>query len=141
MAKITRINHIAITTNSINHSLRLWQDCLGLEMTRVEDVPGMNLTVAFLPVGESSVEFLVPMESKTWEDVDPYFRERQGMNHICFEVDDIDQMMDTLKQNGIKLIHEQPLQLKGRKLSFLDPASTDGVLVELYELTPGVEAA
>ncbi len=137
MAKMTRINHIAITSDSIEHSLRLWRDCLGLEVNRIEDVPGMNLVVAFLPIGESNVEFLLPM--KGWEAVEPVFSQRKGMNHICFEVDDIDAMMSCLKQNGIRLIQEIPLRLPGRKLAFLDPECTDGILIELYELEPGQE--
>ncbi len=137
MAKMTRINHIAITSDSIEQSLRLWRDCLGLEVQRVEDVPGMNLVVAFLPIGESNVEFLLPM--KGWEDVDPVFRQRKGMNHICFEVDDIEAMMGCLKQNGIRLLQEIPLKLPGRKLAFLDPECTDGILIELYELESGQE--
>ncbi len=137
MARLTRINHIAITSENIVHSLKLWQDCLGLEVKRVEDVPGMNLVVAFLPIGESNVEFLLPM--KAWDDVEPIFSQRKGMNHICFEVDNIEEMMRCLKQNGIRLVQEIPLNLPGRKLAFLDPDCTDGILIELYELEPGQE--
>ncbi len=137
MARLTRINHIAITSDDMEHSLRLWRDCLGLEVKRVEDVPGMNLVVAFLPIGESNVEFLLPM--KAWEDVDPMYTERMGMNHICFEVDNIEEMISCVKQNGIRLVQDIPLKLPGRKLAFLDPSCTDGILIELYELTPGQE--
>ncbi len=137
MARLTRINHIAITSDNMEHSLRLWHDCLGLEVKRVEDVPGMNLVVAFLPIGESNVEFLLPM--KAWEDVDPMYTERMGMNHICFEVDNIEEMISCLRQNGVRLVQDIPLKLPGRKLAFLDPGSTDGILIELYELTPGQE--
>ena len=139
MPKLTRINHIAITTDSYERSLRLWQECLGLEVKRIEDVPGFNLVVAFLPIGESNVEFLLPRTN--WEDVDPVYSRRKGMNHICFEVDDIEAMLSCLRQNGVRLIQETPVQLPGRRLVFLDPDCTDGILIELYEMTPENEPA
>ncbi len=58
-----------------------------------------------------------------------------GMHHLCFETDDVVGMLASLKEKGIKLINEEPIVLPGRKMAFVHPKSTGGVLVELYELT------
>jgi methylmalonyl-CoA/ethylmalonyl-CoA epimerase len=58
-----------------------------------------------------------------------------GMHHLCFQVDDIEEMLANLKEKGIRLINETPQVLPGRKMAFVHPKSTGGVLVELYQLT------
>ena len=57
-----------------------------------------------------------------------------GMHHLCFEVDDIDAMLAELKAKGVRLINETALVLPGRKMAFVHPKSSGGVLVELYEV-------
>jgi len=57
------------------------------------------------------------------------------MHHLCFEVDDIDAMLAQLKTKGVRLINEVAMQLPGRKMAFVHPKSTGGVLVELYQIT------
>jgi len=59
------------------------------------------------------------------------------MHHLCFEVDDIEGMLQELKEKGVRLIDEQPKVLPGRKMAFIHPKSTGGVLVELYETIKG----
>ena len=56
------------------------------------------------------------------------------MHHLCFEVDDIEAMLAQLKGRGIRLINETPQERDGKKLAFIHPESTQGVLVELYEI-------
>jgi methylmalonyl-CoA/ethylmalonyl-CoA epimerase len=59
-----------------------------------------------------------------------------GMHHLCFEVDNIEEMLGELKAKGVRLINEVPQVLEGRKMAFIHPKSTNGVLVELYQLIP-----
>jgi len=71
---------------------------------------------------------------ETFERRDDYLAERGGgMHHLCFEVDNISEMLADLKAKGIRLINEEPQILPGRKMAFVHPKSTWGVLVELYE--------
>lgn len=138
MAKITKINHVAIVISDIDESLRFWQDGLGLKLHHVEDVPSQKSTVAFLPIGESEVELVRPTSEET--GAAKFLKERgPGMHHLCFEVDDIDGMLADLKAKGIRLINETAIQLEGRKMAFVHPKSANGVLVELYQLTPKSE--
>jgi hypothetical protein len=63
------------------------------------------------------------------------------MHHICFEVDDIEETLVRIKAAGVPLINEEPtIGTGGKKIAFVHPKGTGGVLVELYELTPGEPA-
>lgn len=133
MAKITKINHVAIAVDDIDEALTFWQDALGLTLDHIEDVPSQKSVVAFLPAGEGEVELVKPTADDT--GVAKFLAKNgPGMHHLCFEVDDIDEMMANLKAKGVRLINEAPLVLEGRKMAFIHPKSANGVLVELYQL-------
>ena len=135
MPKLTKINHIAVAVTDIEEALNFWQDGLGLVVDHVEDVPSQKAVVAFLPVGESEVELVNPTAEDT--GVAKFLAERGGgMHHLCFEVDNIEEMLAQLKSKGVRLINETPQVLPGRKMAFVHPKSTGGVLVELYEVIP-----
>lgn len=133
MAKIKKINHVALAVADIDASLAFWRDGLGLVVDHIEDVPSQKATVVFIPVGESEVELVRPTSDDT--GVAKFLAERGGgMHHLCFEVDDISEMLADLKTKGVRLIHEAPLELPGRRMAFIHPKSAGGVLVELYEI-------
>jgi methylmalonyl-CoA/ethylmalonyl-CoA epimerase len=133
MAKITKVNHIAIAVNDIEAALSFWQDGLGLSLDHTEDVPSQKAVVAFLPVGDTEVELVKPTSEDT--GVAKFLAERGGgMHHLCFEVDCITDMLASLKAKGVRLLNETPVELPGRKMAFVHPKSTGGVLVELYEV-------
>ncbi len=134
MAKITKINHVAIAVPDLDASLTFWRDALGLTLDHVEDVPSQKSMVAFIPCGDSEVELVKPTAEDT--GVAKFIAERGGgMHHLCFQVDDIEEMLADVKEKGIRLINETPQVLPGRKMAFVHPKSTGGVLVELYQLT------
>jgi methylmalonyl-CoA/ethylmalonyl-CoA epimerase len=134
MANITKINHIAIAVADIDGALSFWRDALGLVVDHIEDVPSQKAVVGFLPCGDSEVELVKPTAEDT--GVAKFLAERGGgMHHLCFEVDDIDAMLLQLKNKGVRLINETALVLPGRKMAFVHPKSTGGVLVELYQLS------
>jgi methylmalonyl-CoA/ethylmalonyl-CoA epimerase len=134
MPKIKRIDHIAIVVEDIDSALGFWRDALGLELDHVEDVPEQKSLVAFLPTGGSEVELVKPTTNDS--GVARYLQKRgPGMHHICFEVDDIEAILTKLKEKGVRLINETPItSAEGKKLAFIHPESTRGVLVELYQL-------
>jgi methylmalonyl-CoA/ethylmalonyl-CoA epimerase len=134
MAKIKKINHVAIAVPDVDGALSFWRDALGLPVDHVEDVPSQKSLVVFMPVGESEVELVKPTSDDS--GVAKFVAEKGGgMHHLCFEVDDIAGMLADLKAKGVRLINESPLELPGRKMAFVHPKSTNGVLVELYEVT------
>ena len=131
---IKRINHIALVVDDIEAALGFWREALGLELTEVEQVPEQQANVAFLPVGESHVELVQPTTETS--GVARFLAKRgPGLHHLCLEVDDLEQTLARLKAKGVRLIDESPrLGSGGKKLAFIHPESTYGVLLELYEL-------
>ncbi len=134
MPKIKRINHIAILVEDIDQALSFWSNTLGLEPGHVEDIQDQKSLVAFLLLGECDVELVKPTSEDT--GIARYLERRgPGIHHICFEVDDIEAILEQLRQQGIRLIDEKPLIGTGdKKIAFIHPESTHGVLIELYEL-------
>jgi methylmalonyl-CoA/ethylmalonyl-CoA epimerase len=133
MPKIKRIDHIAIVVEDIESTLGFWREALGLELEHVVDVPEQKSMVAFLPIGDSEIELVKPTTDDS--GVARYLQKRgPGMHHICFEVDDIEAVLAQLKGKGVRLINDTPIAgSDGKKLAFIHPESTHGVLVELYE--------
>jgi methylmalonyl-CoA/ethylmalonyl-CoA epimerase len=134
MAKIKKIHHIAVVVPQLDESLNFWQNQLGLDLDHTENVPSQQSQVAFFPLGDAEVELLTPTTDSS--GVAKFLEKRgPGLHHICFEVDDIDEMLTTLKAKGVILIDETARELEGRKMAFIHPRSANGVLVELYEIT------
>ncbi|MDY6872649.1 MAG: methylmalonyl-CoA epimerase [Chloroflexota bacterium] len=133
MAKIKKINHVAIVVEDIDSAMGFWGDALGLTLDHVEDVPSQASKVAFIPVGDSEVELVQPTDPAS--GLAKYLDKRgEGMHHLCVEVEDIEGMLTVLKEKGVRLINEEPITLPGRRMAFVHPKSANGVLIELYEL-------
>ncbi len=134
MSKVLRIDHVAMVVEDLEATLSFWRDGLGLELTHIEAVPAEKSQVAFLPVGASELELVEP----TGDDsgLKRYLEKRgPGMHHLCLEVDDIEGMLKHLKEKGVQLINETPVNgLGGKRYAFIHPKSSNGVMVELYQL-------
>jgi len=134
MAKVLKLNHVAIAVEDIQSALGFWEQALGIPLDHIEEVPSQQAKVAFLPVAGSELELVQPTSEET--GTAKFLKERGGgMHHLCLEVDDIEGMLARLKEAGVRLINEAPLELEGRRMAFIHPKSTGGVLVELYEIT------
>jgi methylmalonyl-CoA/ethylmalonyl-CoA epimerase len=133
MAKIKKLNHVAVAVNDITEALDFWEKALDIKLDHVEDIPSLKVKVAFLPVGESEIELVQPTSEDT--GTAKFLQKRgAGLHHLCFEVDNIDEMLADLKSKNIRLINEEPLVLEGRKMAFIHPKSANGVLIELYQI-------
>jgi methylmalonyl-CoA/ethylmalonyl-CoA epimerase len=134
MAKVTRIDHIAVVTGDVDGALSFWQEALGIELSHVQEVPAEAAKVAFLPVGGSEIELVSPTTADS--GLSQYLEKRgPGLHHVCLEVDDIVGMLARLKEKGVRLINEAPRTGSGGKqYAFIHPKSAGGVLVELYQL-------
>lgn len=127
----TRIAHIGIAVESLAAILPFYRDVLELPETPLDDSDGAR--IAGLAAGPSLVELLEPNESDS--PVGKFLAKRgPGIHHICFAVDDIDRTLERCRAAGIQLIDSQPrLGAEGKRIAFLHPRSTAGVLVELTE--------
>lgn len=134
MARVIKINHIGILTGDIQDSLVFWRDALGMEVSGIQDIPAEAAQIAFLPSGESELELVMPMTpdsglTRSLEKRGP------GVHHICLEVDDIEGMLQQLREKGVMLINKEPkVAADGKKYAFIHPKSAGGVMVELYQL-------
>ena len=131
--KILKIDHLGIAVKSIENGKNFWSDVLGLEFAGSETVAAQKVTTAFLPVGESEVELL----ESTSDDgpVAKYIEKKgEGIQHVAFRVENIEEALAELKAKGIRLIDEIPrIGAGGAKIAFLHPKATSGVLVELCQ--------
>lgn len=128
-----KINHLGVAVSALDEALKFWRDGLGLELHEIEVVEDQGVRTAMLPIGESRIELLEATGEET--PVGKFLAKRgSGIHHVCLEVTDITAKLTQLKQQGIRLIDEQPRQGAGGMLvAFIHPASTGGVLVELVE--------
>jgi len=131
--KILKIDHLGIAVTSIDEKKRFWIDAMGLTLEGTETVEAQKVTTAFLPVGESEVELL----ESTSDDgpVAKYIQKKgEGIQHVAFQVENIEEALAELKEKGIQLIDQVPRKgAGGAKIAFLHPKATAGVLVELCE--------
>lgn len=131
--RILKIDHLGIAVKSMDEGKSFWSGILGLPYEGEETVAEQKVTTAFFPVGESEVELL---ESTSPEGpVAKYIESRgEGIQHVAFRVENIEEALSYLKKKGVRLIDETPRKgAGGAKIAFLHPKATRGVLVELCE--------
>ena len=131
--KIKHIDHIGIAVKSIDQAKRFYSDILGLKIEDIENVADQKVNVAFLPITDSELELL----ESTHPDgpVAKYIEARgEGIQHIAFRVENIEDALAELKAKGVRLIDEKPRKgAGGAKIAFIHPKETNGVLVEICE--------
>ncbi len=134
MPKVRKIDHVAMAVEDMEEALAFWREALGIEPREVREVPAEKAQVAFLPLGDSEIELVLPTTDDS--GLAKYLAKRgAGMHHICLEVEDVSGMLSQLKAKGIRLINEEPrTAADGKRYAFIHPESTGGVLVELYEV-------
>lgn len=134
--RIKKIDHVGVAVLNIDDALRVYADALGLQLTHTDKEEGQKTIVAFLPAGEGEVELVEPMAADS--PVGKFIQKRgEGIHHICFEVDDLEEGLARLKERGVQLIDDKPyIGTGGKKIAFIHPKATHGVLIELYQKLP-----
>jgi len=127
----TRIAHVGVAVRDLAAILPFYRDVLGMAEVPLDDADGAR--IAGLAAGESLVELL---EAAAPDSPIGRFVERRGpgIHHICFAVDDLDGTLERCRAAGVRLIDERPrIGAEGKRIAFLHPSATAGVLVELSE--------
>lgn len=131
-----RIHHFAVIVRSIEESLELYRDMLGLPLETIMDIPQDKVRIAFLGVGESKVELVQPTDDTT--GVARFLANKgEGFHHVCFEVANLAEELTRLGIDGVELIDSAPRRGAEGPVAFLHPRSCHGVLVELIEAPTG----
>ena len=126
-----RIAHVGIAVRALDQTLPFYRDVLGMGEVPLDDADGAR--IAGLAAGGPLVELL---EAATPGSPIARFVDNRGpgIHHICFAVDDLDAALARCRAAGVRLIDETPrIGAEGKRIAFLHPASTGGVLIELTE--------
>lgn len=131
--KPTHIEHIGIAVKQLDEAISYYEKLLGTKCYAIEEVKDQRVRTAFFQVGQTKIELL---ESTDPEGPVGKFIEKkgEGIHHIAFAVQGLEDALAEVKSEGIKLIDEQPRKgAEGLHIAFLHPKSTFGVLTELCE--------
>jgi methylmalonyl-CoA/ethylmalonyl-CoA epimerase len=126
-----RIAHVGIAVRALDEMRSFYRDVLGMPEVPLDDADGAR--IAGLAAGESLVELLEPEQPGS--PIARFIEKRgPGIHHICFAVDDLDAALARCRNAGLRLIDETPrIGAEGKRIAFLHPSATGGVLVELTE--------
>ena len=127
------LDHIGIAVSSIEEALKSYQTGLGFSVRDIVTLDHQKVRVAVLPSGESRIELLEP--TGTASPIQKFLNKRgEGVHHLCFKVGNLEEKLRELRESAIQVLDSVPcLGLESRKIVFLHPKSTHGVLIELVE--------
>ncbi|MCE5257261.1 MAG: methylmalonyl-CoA epimerase [Spirochaetaceae bacterium] len=131
--KPLKLDHVGIAVEKIDASLPVWEGIMGIALNGVEEVAEQKVRTAFLPVGGTEIELLESTDPEG--PIGKFIAARgQGIQHLAFRVENIDEALAELKAKGVRLIDEQPRYgAGGARIAFLHTKSTGCVLIELCE--------
>ncbi|XP_021951025.1 ethylmalonyl-CoA/methylmalonyl-CoA epimerase isoform X1 [Folsomia candida] len=135
LLKLGRLNHVAIATPDLKKATAMYRDVLGAKVSKEEDLPEHGVTTVFVDLGNTKIELLHPFGAKS--PIQNFLDKNTsgGIHHICIEVDDIYQAVDSLKASGkIRILDPKPkIGAHGKPVVFLHPKDCGGVLLELEQ--------
>ncbi len=129
--KPTHIEHIGIAVANLAESVAFYEKVLGLKCYNIEEVPDQKVRTAFFMVGQTKIELL---ESTDPQGTIARFIEKrgEGIHHIAFAVENIEEKLRHAEKEGVRLIDTQPRKgAEGLDIAFIHPGSAHGVLIEL----------
>lgn len=130
---VKKVSHIAIAVRDIEEAAKFYEEKLGLRLVGRESVPGTKVKVGFIPVGDTRIELVQP-DSPESPIAKFLATHGPGLQHVCFEVDDVAAELSRLDSEGVRLIDKTPhAGAHGTQVGFIHPHATGGVLVELSE--------
>ncbi|GMA60668.1 methylmalonyl-CoA epimerase [Alicyclobacillus fastidiosus] len=137
---VEQLDHIGIAVNDLEASVAFYEQAFGLKLERIETVADQSVRVAFLTAGSTHLELLCPTDERA--AVAKFLAKRgPGLHHIAFSVKDIERSLAAAAERGLALIDQQPrLGAGGKKIAFLHPKSTGGVLTEYCQTVMEDEA-
>ena len=128
-----KIEHIGIAVKDMEKSVELFSAIFNQKPYKKEDVESEGVSTSFFKTGESKVELLAALNNES--PIAKFIEKKgEGIHHIAFEVNDIDAEISRLLEEGFQLINTLPkLGADNKRIAFLHPKSTNGVLIELCQ--------
>ena len=130
---LTHIEHIGIAVKDMQEAIKYYEEVLGLKCYSIEEVPSQKTRTAFFMIGQTKIELLESMDPDG--PIGKFIEKRgEGIHHLAFATDNIQEALDEAKIKGIQLIDSAPKPgAEGLNIAFLHPKSTYGVLTELCQ--------
>lgn len=128
-----RIDHVGVAVEDLDGALALYGDRLAMPTAHRETVEEQGVEAVLLDVGGSHVELLCPLGPDT--PVGRFLAKKgPGLHHVAYGVEDIEQTLEQLNGQGVRLIDQTPRPgIRGSRVAFLHPAATGGVLTEIVQ--------
>ncbi len=126
------VDHVGVAVKNLEEAINVYRDVLGFKLLGVHVLEDRKVRIAFLSTGgETQIELLEPLGGDS--PVAKFLENRgEGIHHIAVKVDDIEGVLEDFKKRGVVLVDEKPRAgAEGRKIAFIHPKSTKGVLLEL----------
>ena len=132
-----RIDHIGVAVEDLDAAIALYEQTYAMKLVHRETVTEQGVEAVLLDVGENHVELLAPLGPDT--PVGKFLAKKgPGIHHVAYQVEDIDSVLASLKESGLRLIDETPrIGIRGSRVAFLHPAASGGVLTEIVEPAAG----
>ena len=137
---LRRIDHIGIAVPDLEAAVAAFRVLFGAGPSSVEEVPDQKVRTAFFAAGDTDLELLTPTAADS--PISGFLAKRgAGIHHVCFEVADLERALAEYERQGVRLIDATPrLGAHGKRIAFLHPRSTGGILLELCEVAPRTTA-
>jgi methylmalonyl-CoA epimerase len=131
---VKQVDHIGILVSNLDEAIKLYKDCFGAEVDKIETLAerGVKAAILSLPQG-ADLELLEPLPGSNMAKI--LEKRGEGLHHITFEVDDVNKELSHLSQRGIELIDKKARPGFEGMVAFIHPKSLRGVLVELCQKT------
>ena len=131
---LKKIDHIGVAVQSIEKSIPLFRDLLGIPLEKVYESDAIKTKIAFFPLGDSTIELIEAIDPSS--PVAKFIQKRgEGIHHICFGVENVEAALRHFEAKGIELLNQKPRRMEnGDLIAFLNPKSTNGILIELVEI-------
>ncbi len=128
---IKKVDHIGIAVSSLKEASTFYEKALGLKGSEIQEITSQQVRIVVFKVGEIHIELLEPINSDS--PIAKFIAKRgEGLHHIAYITDNLEQQLKIVKNAGCQLIHETPvIGAHGKEIAFLHPKSTGGVLTEL----------
>lgn len=129
---IKKVDHIGVAVENFDETVKFYSEIMGLKAGGFEVIVEQKVKVLFFQIGDTEIDLL---EYTDITDPIAYIQKRKfGIQHIAFQVDNIEETLNEMRKKGIGLIDEIPRYGAGSaKVAFLHPKSTNGILIELSE--------
>lgn len=131
--ELSHIEHIGIAVKDLEKAIAYYENVLGLHCYAIEEVKDQRVKTAFFKVGQTKIELLESTDENG--PIGKFIEKKgEGIHHLAFAVQHIDNALDEVEQKGVRLIDSHPRQgAEGLQIAFLHPKSTFGVLTEFCE--------